>query len=47
MGYTRSSSGKGDVIGRHLKSIANTVHTFTGSGFTTDQFVVSHERERK
>lgn len=37
LGYTRSADGK--VISYHDKNIANTVHTSTGSGGNTDQFV--------
>lgn len=37
IGYTRSRDGK--ITSVHLKDTANTIHTFTGSGFTTDQYV--------
>lgn len=37
LGYTRDDNGK--VCDRHDKEIANTVHTSTGSGGNTDQFV--------
>ena len=36
-GYTRDK--KGVVTNYHPKNVANVIHTFTGSGFTTDQFV--------
>ena len=35
--YTRDK--KGNVVDRHLKDVANTVHTSTGSGGNTDCFV--------
>lgn len=35
--YTREK--KGNVVDRHLKDVANTVHTSTGSGGNTDCFV--------
>lgn len=35
--YTRDK--KGNVVDRHLKDVANTVHTATGSGGNTDCFV--------
>ena len=38
IGYTRDSSGK--VTNRHLKDAAGTVHSSTGSGGNTDQFVL-------
>ena len=37
LGYTRD--GKGNVTSRHEKEIAGTLHTSTGSGGNTDQFV--------
>lgn len=37
LGYTRDNNGK--VCDRHDKNIANTVHTSTGNGGNTDQFV--------
>lgn len=37
IGYSRDKNG--DVVSRHLKEVANTVHTFTGGGWNTDQFV--------
>ena len=37
IGYSRDKNG--DVVSRHLKNVANTVHTFTGGGWNTDQFV--------
>lgn len=36
--YSRDEKGK--VISRHLKDEANTIHTSTGSGNNTDQFIV-------
>lgn len=35
-GYTRDK--KGMVINYHPVKVANTIHTFTGGGWTTDQF---------
>lgn len=37
LGYTRDD--KGNVTSRHEKEIAGTLHTSTGSGGNTDQFV--------
>ena len=37
IGYTRDAKGK--VTDRHLKDTAGTIHTATGSGSNTDQFV--------
>ena len=37
IGYTRDSKGK--VISRHEKEIAGTIHTSSGSGGNTDQYV--------
>lgn len=37
IGYSRDKNG--DVVSRHLKDVANTIHTFTGGGWNTDQFV--------
>ena len=37
IGYTRDAKGK--VTDRHLKDTAGTIHTATGSGGNTDQFV--------
>jgi len=40
MGYTREMvDGKVEVVKRHLKDHAGTIHTATGSGGNTDQFV--------
>lgn len=39
VGYSRSREGNGKVTGRHLKPLANTLHTSTGSGGNTDQYV--------
>ena len=36
-GYTRDK--KGVVLNYHPKHVANVIHTFTGGGWTTDQFV--------
>lgn len=36
-GYTRDR--KGVVMNYHSKDVANVIHTFTGGGWTTDQFV--------
>lgn len=38
LGYSRDHKGK--VINYHKVSVANTVHTSTGSGGNTDQFAV-------
>ena len=38
IGYTRDADGK--VIARHLKDEAGTIHTSSGSGGNTDQFVL-------
>ena len=37
LGYTRDEKGK--VISRHEQDLANTIHTATGGGGSTDQFV--------
>lgn len=37
VGYTRNC--KGHIVRLHLKDIANTIHTFTGGGHTTDQYI--------
>lgn len=37
LGYTRDK--KGNIVNYHDKDVANTVHTFTGGGWNTDQFV--------
>lgn len=42
MSYSRDSKGK--IVDRHLKDIANTVTTFTGSGASTDQYVTEIDR---
>jgi len=42
LGYTRDS--KGNVTKRNRKSIANTIHSSTGSGGNTDQFINSIRR---
>lgn len=38
LGYTRDDEGQ--VVSRHIKNVANTVHTFTGGGWTTDFFTI-------
>ncbi len=38
VGYTRDKKGK--ITSRHLKDEANTIHTSSGSGGNTDQFVI-------
>lgn len=45
LGYTRDD--KGNVTSRHEKEVAGTLHTSTGSGGNTDQFVRTHYRIRK
>lgn len=42
--YTRDK--KGNVVDRHLKDVANTVHTATGSGGNTDCFVYDGDIRR-
>lgn len=37
LGYTRDHKGR--VVSHHLKDISNTIHTFTGGGHTTDQYI--------
>lgn len=39
LGYSRSNKGKGEVINYHPIETANTLHTSSGSGGNTDQFV--------
>lgn len=39
VGYARSTDGSGKVIKHHLKDIANTCHSSTGSGGTTDMYI--------
>jgi len=41
--YTRDS--KGNVVNRHIKQEANTIHTATGGGGNTDQFVVYNDKK--
>lgn len=43
LGYTRDK--KGNVVRRHVQRVANTVHTFTGGGWTTDCFVIEIHKE--
>lgn len=38
LGYTRDYRGK--VSSRHIKDIANTVTTYTGSGGSADYFIL-------
>lgn len=45
LGYTRDD--KGNVTSRHEKEAAGTLHTSTGSGGNTDQFVRTRHRIRK
>jgi DNA (cytosine-5)-methyltransferase 1 len=40
--YTRDSKGK--VVNRHIKQEANTIHTATGGGGNTDQFVIYNDK---
>jgi len=40
--YTRDS--KGNVVNRHIKQEANTIHTATGGGGNTDQFVIYNDK---
>lgn len=42
LGYTRDK--KGNVTKRTVHDVANTIHTFTGGGWTTDCFVIEIER---
>ena len=44
VGYTRDTEGK--VVDRHLKDTAGTIHTATGSGGNTDQFVQDYRIRR-
>lgn len=44
LGYTRGC--KGENIKYHVKDIANTIHTSTGSGGNTDQFIINKDGER-
>lgn len=39
LGYSRASDKAGHITNVHLKETANTIHTFTGSGHNTDQYV--------
>lgn len=43
--YTRDNKGK--VTSRHIKDEANTIHTATGGGGNTDQFVLNDYRIRR
>jgi DNA (cytosine-5)-methyltransferase 1 len=43
--YTRDNKGK--VISRHIKDEANTIHTATGGGGNTDQFILNDYRIRR
>jgi DNA (cytosine-5)-methyltransferase 1 len=42
LGYSRDKKGK--VVSRHKKDIANTIHSSSGTGNNTDQFVNSIRR---
>ena len=44
LGYTRDS--KGNVVKRNIKNEANTIHSSTGSGGNTDQFVMTINEEQ-
>ena len=47
VGYTREMvDGKVEVVKRHLKDHAGTIHTATGSGGNTDQFVQGYRIRR-
>ena len=47
VGYTREMvDGKVEVVKRHLKDHAGTIHTATGSGGNTDQFVQDYRIRR-
>ena len=43
--YTRDNKGK--VTSRHIKDEANTIHTATGGGGNTDQFILNDYRIRR
>lgn len=45
LGYTRDSKGK--VVSRHEKDVAGTIHTSSGNGGNTDQFIKYNYRIRK
>lgn len=45
VGYSRDEKGK--ITNHHLKDVANTLHTCTGSGRNTDQYVTTQYRIRK
>lgn len=48
VGYSRSSDPQGRITNYHLKDVANTIHTCTGSGRNTDQYVAENkERQPK
>lgn len=40
VGFTRARDGKGAVTKHHLKDVANTITSFSASGFTTSQYVM-------
>ena len=44
LGYTRDAKGK--VVDRHLKDLAGTIHTSSGQGGNTDQFVQDYRIRR-
>lgn len=41
LSYSRDKKGK--VVDRHIKTIANTLNTYTGTGNTTDQYIVIYD----
>lgn len=43
LGYTRGD--KGEVVDRHANDVANTIHTSTGGGGNSDQYVLYPGRE--
>jgi len=43
LSYSRDNKGK--VISRHIKDESNTIHTVTGSGGNTDQFVIQEKKK--
>ena len=47
IGYTRPNDDWRKPSTYHTKDIANTVHSFTGGGWNTDQFVLEYEEDMK
>ena len=45
MGYTRDSKGK--VVKRHIINKANTIHSSSGGGGNTDQFIINQSKIRR